>query len=302
MKDLFDVIVIGGGPAGSSAALILGRSRLSVLMIDNARPRNIRTNAVHGLLTRNNIRPLELRRIAHKEVLQVGVAIEIGEVIHLNCVENGFDMRLSDGRTFQAKRVVLATGLRDQLPAIDGLERLYGTSVFHCPFCDGWEARDKPLGVLGSGSKGVNIARGLLTWSGDVILFTNGTPLRREDRDRADEGGIIVRTEKIAHLAGAKRLEAVKLISGESIPRHTLFFDPEPVQQCGLAISLGCTTSRSGAVRTDKRQRTNVPALYVTGDAAADPNMVVVAMADGVKAALNIVQEMQREGHWLPQK
>lgn len=296
-----DVIVIGGGPAGASAALILGRSRLRVLLIDKATPRNIRAHGIHGFLTRHDMKPIDLRKMAHAEVIAVGVEIKYGEVLKLERHHHGFDVHLDGGVIEKAPRVILATGLQDQMPDIEGMDSFYGTSIFHCPFCDGWEMRDKPLGVYAKGKKGVPIAKGLLTWSSDVHLFTDGSPLTRSDRQQAAEANVIVHTERIRRMTGRQgQLEFVELINGEKVARYGLFFDPEPIQQCGLAASIGCTITRSGAVRTDKRQRTGIDGLYVAGDAAADPNMVAIAAADGVKAALNIVQELQKAGHWLP--
>jgi thioredoxin reductase len=297
-----DVIVIGGGPAGSSAALVLGRSRLNVLMIDKATPRNIRTHGIHAFITRDGMKPLDFRKKAHEEVIAVGVKIHYGEVKELKCTNGGFHITLADATRLRSKRIVMATGLKDTLPEIDGLDRLYGKSVFHCPFCDGWEMKDKKIGVIADGQKGMNIAKGLLTWSNDVILFTNGSPMKKELKETATQIGITVHSRPIKRLIGKNSLEGVELIDGQIIEREGLFFDPKPQQQCTLAVALGCETSRSGAIRTDKRQRTTVPGLYVIGDAAADPNMVVIAAADGVKAALNIVQEMQKEGHWLRQR
>nr|MDQ3100771.1 NAD(P)/FAD-dependent oxidoreductase [Bacteroidota bacterium] len=295
MIDSFDVIVIGGGPAGSSAALILGRSRLKVLLIDKATPRNIRTHGIHGYLTRHAMSPIEFRRSAHKEILSVGVEIIYGEASKVESKNAGFTVELCDGsRKLNALRIVVATGLKDQMPDVEGMDSFYGTSVFHCPFCDGWEMRDKALGVYAKGGKGVAIARGLLTWSADVRLFTDGVPLKKEDRMLVAEAEILVHTEKIIRMTGRKgQLENIELAGGEVIARDAVFFDPQPCQQCSIPGDLGCTLTKSGAIRTDKRQRTEIPGLYVVGDAAADPNMVAIATADGVKAALNIVQDLQ---------
>ncbi len=297
----YDVIVIGGGPAGASAALILGRSRLNVLLIDKATPRNIRSHGVHGFLTRHDISPLEMRKLAHAEVIQMGVEIQFGNAIALTCGDEGFTVKLETGVSYSAARVVLATGLRDKIPEVEGMELFYGTSIFHCPFCDGWELRDKALAAYAHGGKGVNMALGLMTWSSNVMLFTDGTSIRRSDRAKVDSAGITVHTGKIARITGHKgQMQAVELVTGEAIPRDALFFDPKAEQQWNIAMDLGCKTSRSGAIYTDTKQRTHIPGLYVTGDAAADPSMVAIAAADGVKAALNIVQELQKKGHWLP--
>jgi thioredoxin reductase len=293
-----DVIVIGGGPAGSSAALILGRSRLNVLLIDKATPRNIRTRGIHGFLTRHDMSPLELRRISHEEVSQVGVEIMVGEVTSLRCNEDGFIADLADGSTVQASRVVLATGKVDQVPEVEGMERFYGNSVFHCPFCDGWEVRDQRIGAYGTGSTAVAMAAGLLTWSDRVTLYTNGWKPGREAREQAAQAGILLLTQRIIRLKGDSKLGSVEFEDGTEEPCDVMFFDPRAQQQSTLALDIGCRVTRSGAVHTDKKQRTGIAGLYVAGDAAADPNMVVVAAADGVKAALNIIQELQKAGHW----
>lgn len=300
--EVYDVIVVGGGPAGSSAALVLGRSRLNVLMIDKGTPRNIRTHGIHAYLTRNDIKPVDFRRLAHEEVLAVGVTIQVGGAVGLQQEDNGgFVLHMEHGEIFKASRVVLATGIADRMPEVEGMDALYGISAFHCPFCDGWEWRDRSLAVYGRGKKGVAMARGLLTWSVDVMLFTDGELLTKRELANANAANITVHTDPIKRMVGSKgELHSIELGTGVSINRDAIFFDPDPQQQCGIAAQLGCTTTKSGAVRTDKKQRTEIPGLYVAGDAAADPNMVVIAAADGVKAALNIVQEMQKEGHWLP--
>ena len=301
MIEHYDVIVVGGGPAGSSAALILGRSRLKVLLIDKATPRNIRTDGIHGFITRHDVKPIEFRKLAHAEVLAVGVEMLIGTVVQLQPIDPGFIVHLEDGGRKKADRVVVATGLHDRLPDVEGLDRFYGQSVFHCPFCDGWEMRDRPLAVIASAKKAVPIARGLLTWSSDVMVFTNGDRISREDRSKADEAEIPVFIQRIVRVTGVRgQVENIELSDGQAIARSGIFFDPASSQQCTIATELGCRVTRSGAIYTDKRQRTGIDGLYVAGDAAADPNMVAVASADGVKAALNIVQEMQRAGHWLP--
>ena len=301
MIDRYDVIVIGGGPAGSSAALILGRSRLNVLVVDNASPRNIRTHGIHGFLTRHDMKPLDLRKLAHAEIMAVGVQIVHGTATRIEPVSQEFIVHMEDGSSKRSHRVVVATGLHDRLPDIEGLDRFYGQSVFHCPFCDGWEMRDRAIAVIAKGHKGVAIARGLLTWSDDVMLFTNGSPVTKEDRLWAEEAEIPIVTNRIARVLGHRgQVEGLELQDGSRIAIGAIFVDPVPVQQCSIATDLGCRITRSGAIHTDKRQRTTIPGLYVTGDAAADPNMVAVAIADGVKAALNIVQEMQKAGHWLP--
>ncbi len=271
-------------------------------MIDKATPRNIRAHGIHGFISRDGMPPLDLRRSAHAEVLALGVRIIDAVASDLQGIPDGFIVTLENGEQYQSPRIVLATGKTDELPPVIGMDKYYGTSVFHCPFCDGWEVRDKRLAVYSTTPhKGVAIAKGLLTWSPDVILFTNGVSVKHDDRVSASDAGIPIRQEKIRRLVGDDdRMHAMELQDGQLVERDALFFDGPTRQQWDIARKMGCRTTRTGAIRTDKKQRTEVPGLYVVGDAAADPNMVVVAAADGVKAALNIVQELQKEGHWLP--
>jgi thioredoxin reductase len=204
---------------------------------------------------------------------------------------------LEEGATLRCRRLLLATGVVDELPRIEGIQPLYGRSVWHCPYCDGWEAREQPLAAYGRGHDGVELALGLKTWTSDIILFTDGgKPPSREDQGMLRHEGIRWRGERIARLEGTDgQLERVVLASGESIPRHGLFFHTRPRQRSLLATRLGCTFTRKGAVKTRKLEDTGVPGLYVAGDASRDVQFVIVAAAEGAKAALAINKSLRIE-------
>jgi thioredoxin reductase len=203
---------------------------------------------------------------------------------------------LADGSTEEARYLLIATGVIDDLPAIPGFDECYGTSIFHCPYCDGWERRDRPIAAFGRGADVAGLALGLKTWSADVVVCTHGGRLERSLRERLDRNGVSVRTEpleRIEHDHGA--LSRIVFTRGEPLTREALFFATGQHPQSSLAISLGCTLNRRGTVKTGSLCDTNVPRLYVAGDASRDAQFVIVAAAEGTKAAVAINQALQRE-------
>lgn len=288
---MYDVIIVGGGPAGLSAAMMLGRARRRVLVCDADDARNAPSHGVHGFLTRDGILPSELRRIGREEIVRYGVEVRDVEVVDAARREaGGFRVGLADGDIVGARMLLLATGVVDHVPELAGLRERYGASVFHCPYCDGWEVRDRPLAAYARGSAAMKLAPALLSWSRDVVLVSDGpAQLSTEDRVTLRRHGIAVREERIAALEGAgQRLERIVFRRGEPLRRDALFFKTGHRQRSALAVKLGCRLDRRGAVRTTKLQGTGVPGLYVTGDAADDLQLVVVAIAEGTKAAYGI--------------
>ncbi len=293
----WDVIVVGGGPAGLNAALVLGRCRRRVLVVDNAKPRNAASHALHGFLTRDGIAPAELRRLGRDQIARYrSVTFMDGTVVDAARSNGGFWVQTSDGRRFSTRKLLLASGVVDALPEIEGFEALYGLAVFHCPYCDGWEVRDQPLAVYGKGDdKGGGLALELLIWSADVVLCTDGpSELSPEYRDRLARCSIAVREERIVRLDPRKSSTDedglnVLFESGPALPRRALFFNTGRRQSSNLAERLGCKMyDASGCAVDNQRQATNVPGLYVVGDASRDVLQAIVAAAEGAEAAIAI--------------
>ena len=291
---VYDVIVVGGGPAGLSAALMLGRCRRRVLVCDRGEPRNARSAALHGYLTRDGIAPAEFRDAARRELIPYGIDVRCVAVQNAHREANAFSVRLADGRVERSRFLLLATGVHDELPPVEGVAECYGRSVFHCPYCDGWEWRDRHLAVLGH--KGVPLALSLKTWSSSVVLFANGKRLNAAARRRLTRNGVEVRTEKVARLAHVDGLvRAMVLANGDRVTCDAVFFTTSQYPQDTLAERLGCVFTRKGTVNTGTLCETNVTDVFVAGDASRDAQFVVVAAAEGVKAAVAINQALQRQ-------
>jgi thioredoxin reductase len=296
---VIDVIIVGAGPAGLSAALILGRCRRSVIVFDTGVPRNAPSQALHGYLTRDGISPRELLRIGRAELAQYNtVAIRDAEVVSAECQRDArFGVTLASGERITSRKLLLATGVVDNLPEIDGFRECYGRSVFHCPYCDGWEVRDQPIAIYGQGERGVGLSLELTAWSRDLVLCTNGpADIDDEGRARLTKNGIAVREDRIARLqADEGRLESVTFVDGSRVPRRALFFTTGQNQRSGLLGQLGCEFNDKGTVRTGKYETTHLRGLYVAGDASRAVQWVVVAAAEGAEAAYAINTDLLKE-------
>jgi len=291
----YDAIVVGGGPAGLSAALVLGRCRRRVIVLDAGRPRNAAASALHGYLSRDGIAPSELLRIGRNELARYGVELRRAEVVDARPLEDGFEVTLFEGARLHGRKLLLATGVVDRVPRIEGIDALYGSTVVHCPYCDGWELRDRPLAVYGRGAAGTTLALALLTWSEDVVLCTDGpTRLRRSDVAALARHGVPVRGERIARLEGhGGQLEHIVFANGTRLERSGMFFTTGQVQRSDLPKRLGCALTEQGAFRTYRHEETDVPGVFVVGDASRDPQLVVIAAAEGAKAAFAINRSLQ---------
>lgn len=293
----FDAIIVGGGPAGLSAALLLGRCRRSVALIDDGRPRNAVSAHAHGFFTREGTPPLELLRIGREQLAPFDVMIFKATALDVQTKREGFSVTLSTRKVVTGRKLLLATGLKDELPPVDGIEAFYGKSVFHCPYCDGWEMRDLPLAAYGQGQEGAEFAMGLKVWSDDVILCTNGVRrMPAAAKAALDRHGIRVHVEPIARLEGRKgMLERIVFDHGAVEERRALFFHASTAQRSPLAAQLGLDFNLRGAVRTGTFESTKLPGVYVAGDASKDVTLISVAVAEGTKAAFAINRALRME-------
>lgn len=295
---MFDVIVVGGGPAGLSAALILGRCRRRVLVVDSGHYRNAVSHEMHGFLSRDCTDPAEFRDIAREQLRRYDtVEVSGGTVTDAVRTESGFDVKLADGAKLSCRKLLLATGVVDELPDLNGFQEIYGRSAFHCPYCDGWEWRDRRLAVYGEGIKAKALALELLGWSRDIVIVTGGDAgLPPEERDQLSRNGIRLDERGIAGLdSEGGQLTAIRFTDGGALDRDALFFATPTEQGCGIAGELGCDFTDRGAVATRSYEKTNVPGLYVAGDASRYVDLVIVAAAEGAMAAFAINTELLKE-------
>ena len=295
---MYDVIIVGAGPAGLSAALMLGRSRRRVLVCDTGHPRNAASRAIHGYLTRDGIAPADFLAIAREQLRQYDtVELRDIEVVEAACrADARFHVALADGSRCASRKLLIATGVADNLPEIPGFRELYGRSVFHCPYCDGWELRDQPLAIYGRGARGFGLSLELTGWSRDLVLCTDGpSEIDPGDLARLARHGIAVREDRVVRLDGADALERVIFASGDPLPRRALFFTTGQTQQSQLALGLGCEFNDKGTVRTGRYESTHLPGLFVAGDASRAVQWVVVAAAEGAEAAFAINTDLLKE-------
>lgn len=292
----FDVIIIGGGPAGLSAAMVLGRCRRKVLVCDNGGQRNRHSEALHGYLTRDGINPNEFLRKAYEELVKYNILILRTTITNINQYENGFQVTQDTGLVLNAKKILLATGISDILPDIPGIMNYYGKSIFHCPYCDGWEVSDKAIAVYSKGGS-FQLALSMKTWSNDVILLTDGfTKISQKWKQRLSSAGIDIIKSRITGLKGDNHLlKEIEFLNRSSIKRDVIFFSTGYRQNSVFAESLGCNLSKKGTVLFDKKQRTNIKGVFVAGDASMDMKFVIVAAAEGAKAGVAINIALQEE-------
>jgi thioredoxin reductase len=294
---MYDAIIIGGGPAGLGAALILGRCRRRVLVCDSGEYRNAASLGLHGYLTRDGVPPAEFLSIAREQLTPYGVVCRAVRVV--DAVRSGgrFVITLAGGDRLESRKLLIATGVVDHLPDIQGLAPLYGRSVFHCPYCHGWEMRDQPLAVYGCGKNALALTTTLLHWSRDVVLLSDGpAALRVVEREHLRVRGVPIRQDRITRLEGAAGvLSRVVFAGGDTLPRRGIFLSTRQHQRCELASKLGCNFTQKGAVRTNRLEGTNVPGLYVAGDASHDVQLAIVAAAEGAKAGFAIHTALARE-------
>lgn len=297
----WDAVIVGGGPAGLSAALLLGRARRRVLLCDSGAYRNAPSQAMHGFLSRDGISPAEFRSKAHEELAAYpGVRLLRAEVLDAARQERGFTLSLraeeQGEQTIEARSLLLATGLVDELPDLPGLREAYGRDAWHCPYCDGFENAGRDLAIYGQGMLGVRLALELRGWSGSLTLCTNGVPLTARERRHLAPLGITLREEALSGLEMAEgRLRGMRFASGDMLPVEGLFLAIPTRQRSDLGQRLGCQLTKTGSLRADKHGATEVPGLFVAGDTSPGLQMAIVAAAQGSVAAFTLNSELLRQ-------
>ena len=296
-----DVCVVGGGPAGLAAATWLGRYRRSTVVLDSGTHRNRWVEQAHGYLGSDPVQPDALLDRARKDLEQYEtVSIREAEAVSAQCsVEGLFSLALDNGDEIHAQRLILAMGVKDAFPDIANFFDFYGKSIFHCPSCDGYEARNQDVVVFGWSDNVAGFARGLLDWASSVLVVTDGRPFEgeRDRRGQLHQLGVKVVEDEVEELCGSDgELQAVRLRDGGVIPCSKAFFSIAHHPRTGLAEQLGCELTPAGCLGVDHEGRTNVAGVYAAGDITPGMQYIQIAAADGAKAgtacALSLRDEM----------
>ncbi|MBD0669663.1 NAD(P)/FAD-dependent oxidoreductase [Streptomyces sp. CBMA156] len=310
-NERYDVVVVGAGAAGLNAALVLGRARRRVAVVDAGEPRNAPAAHMQGYLSRDGMPPAALLAVGREEVARYGVDLIDGRVEHIEPVEPvesaepvepagpagpRFVVHLAGGPVLHARRIVVATGLRDGLPELPGLAERWGRDVLHCPYCHAWEVRDRPLGVLGTGPGAVNQALLLRQWSADVVLLAHTLALTDAERERLAARDVRVVEGRIVRLVSDDgRLRGVELANGQVVLREAVFVFPQPVPRDALLFGLDCDRDDNGWVTTDRTGRTSLPGVWAAGNVADPRAQVVTAAGAGAAAAFALDHDLVAE-------
>lgn len=303
----YDVVVIGGGAAGLSGALALVRARRAVLVIDNGQPRNAPAAHVHNYLSRDGSSPSELLAVGRAEVAGYGGEMVAGRVVAVKRVDSqddrsGFHVALADGSNVHARRLLVATGVVDELPDVPGVAERWGHDVLHCPYCHGWEVRDQAIGILGTGPMTVHSALLWRQWSADVVVFQHSAPpLSAEEIEQLTARGITIIDGEVAALETHNdQLTGVRLRSGALIPRQAIVVMPRVVAHAALLGMLGLETTAweiaghvfGTSVAADAMGATGVPGIWAAGNVADPRAQVITAAAAGLMAGAAINVDM----------
>jgi len=255
---------------------------------------------MHGFISRDGIDPNEFRALVHEELARYQrVRFRRAKVVGAKCLERGtrFSVKFSTGAEVQTRKLLLATGLFDHLPPVKGIDRFFGASVFQCPYCHGWEFRDRAIAVYGQGNRGFEMARALTAWTDDIVLCTDGPPkLTQAAQRQLERNGIQILTARIARIEGrGDQMRQILLRNGTKVPRDALFFDTPSTEQSVLWQAMGCEFDRQGGVKCGQHSSTSVPGVYAAGNITRDVQLAIVAAAEGTRAAFGINRALTRE-------
>jgi thioredoxin reductase len=298
MEQLFDVGIIGGGPAGMNAALVLGRARKNVVIIDEERPRNRVTRESHGFLTRDGISPSEFRRIAKEQInAYPSVHFVADAALTITGADGNFQITSAKGTTYRSKKLLFTVGMKDLPLDINGLTAVYGKSAFVCPYCDGWELRDQPLVLIVNGERALHSAKMLSGWTSQYTICTNGPDeWTDEQREELKQHHVPVFSSPIQCIeSNDGMVQQVVLEDGTMIPCTGIFFAPKLVTGSDLPQAMGCQVTEAGTVIVDGFGKTSVPGIYSAGDAASLMYQAITAASLGALAAVSINGELLTE-------
>jgi thioredoxin reductase len=300
MNDKFDVAIVGGGPAGLSAATWLARYLRSVVLIDSGDPRNWETRGINCYLGLPGIKPADLRALGRDEARKYGVELVDDCVLRVQKLsDEQFVLTMHSGVDYDARRLLLAIGLKDVWPDIPGLERAYGETAHVCPDCDGYEARDKKIVVIGRGRKAVGMALKLSTWTRQLIICTDGLPPEMDEPElctKLDALNIPVLTEKVTRaLVNDRRVHCLELETGMSLDAERIFFAIGQYPADDLGAQLECKRDAGGHIVVDKHYHTSVDNVFAAGDIVPGSQLAIAAAADGAIAALAIHKSLVPE-------
>ncbi|MCU0157963.1 NAD(P)/FAD-dependent oxidoreductase [Bacillus safensis] len=294
---LLDCAIIGGGPAGLSAALVVGRGRKQVTVFDDELPRNRVTQESHGFITNDGMTPFEIRRAGEADLQKYpNIKINRSRIVDIQKKEESFTLLTHEGDAFEAKKIILATGLQDILPEIDGIHNVYGKTLFSCPFCDGWELKDKALALIAENQRALHMAKLLSNWTKDLIVFTNGHVLAEEDKTLLTAHSIQVIDVPIVSIDHDNgQLRSLQLANGEIVNREGGFVASEFKQSAPFAEKLGCQMTKNAGIETDILGRTTVSGVFACGDNLGGPAQLVLAAAAGSQAGMGVIHELVQE-------
>ena len=289
---MFDVVIIGGGPAGMSAALSSGRGKMKVLLIDEEKPRNAVTRESHGFLTRDGITPDKFREVGRSDLQKYPtITIQNDRVQSINQLgEHSFKLVTLTGKTVHTKNIILATGLKETLPDVKNIEQFYGNSIFSCPFCDGWEMKDRSLVLIMENTQAFHLVKLLKNWTDDLVLATNGQYwLDDQQKEILELNNISIIEEKISSLNGDDgELRSLTFEGGKELERTSGFCATHLDNTLPFINELGIEIGESGYITTNMMGQTNIPGIYAAGDIKG-PSQLMVSASQGHMVGMGII-------------
>ncbi|WP_145147411.1 NAD(P)/FAD-dependent oxidoreductase [Paenibacillus xylanexedens] len=297
-NQLLDVLIIGGGPAGLNAALVLGRARKNVVVIDDETPRNWVTRETHGFVTRDGASPREFRKAAKEQIAAYpSVQFASDTATAITGSDGDFVVKTTQGASYRTKKILFAVGKKDLPLDINGLTEVYGKSAFVCPYCDGWELRDQSLVIIVNGDKALHMAKVISGWTDQYTICTNGSDsLTDEQREELKQHHVTVFDAPIQSINSEEGMvKQVVLNDGTAIPCTGVFFQPKLFTGSELPNAIGCEITESGTVIVDASGKTSVAGVFSAGDAASEMYQAITAASLGALSAVSINNELNFE-------